>query len=164
MVYLHCTCNLCGRIKVIPCTCVSCDPISWRTTLWVYSQEERKRDFHIYVCNSVICNPIRAKFVAEMPGESTHQIWRKSTLPIPRYNPNLHFSAFLCFFISHTCKFLAIKHECILRSNWNLVHIKGLLRCICVFWLEANEDLQSYDWFFCIKRWHAYRVNCLVET
>ena len=127
----------------------------------------RKRMWFSHLCNVVMSNPTGTKSAAEMPTIYTPYLKKIDPANSRHEQPKVKFILFDFFSSFYTLANLAIKRESILRSSWNLEHIKGLLSAsLYQFWLESDKDLQSYDWFFALKKLkicHAYRLNCWLK-
>ena len=138
----YCTCNLCGRITVIPCI------ISRHMVVCQVAQEagvshheyiDRKKENVIFTPKYVTCWCLiqsKPNLLQRCQGVYSPNL-KKIDPAYPKKQcmsdqnfilmPADYFSSF------RTLANLAIKCKFILRSNWKLVHIKGLLMRICVF-------------------------------
>ena len=100
----------------------------------------RKKTQFSHLCSSVIPYPIGTKFAREVPASkgSLHTNFEENRSSHFRDTSEQNFVLISSFFSSSTSSsFLtfaksAIKHECVLGSGWNLAHVKGSLRRICV--------------------------------
>ena len=85
-------------------------------------------------------------------GKSTYQIWSKLCQSIPRYEQtNFKILHFLFRLFAHFV-FSAITCERIFLLNWNLAHIKGLLKGISVLILVGM-------WLRFMELWLIFRVK-----